>query len=314
MAKNDYVYAVARIRVLEKGLLTDSFIEQLVNTPDVAGVQRLLSERGWEENLSLEEEKIRKTMNDLGADPEAFEILSLPDSYHNLKAGIKDAAASEVHHDAYYEGVSPSKEEIKKILDDKTWERLPSHMQQAAQEIYEVFIHTLDGQMCDIMTDKACMDAIIKMGEASKEEVIRDYAESSVASSDIKIAARCCLTGKSVDFIKKALASCKTLDVNRLADAAAEGMESLMAYLSLTSYKEAAEALKNSFSEFEIWCDDVMVDTLKPQKTNPFSIGPLFAYMIGRKNEIKTVRIILTGKENGLSNEAIRERVRQMYG
>ena len=72
--------------------------------------------------------------------------------------------------------------------------------------------------------------------------------------------------------------------------------------------------MKNSFSEFEIWCDNVMVDTLRPQKTNPFSIGPLFAYMIGRKNEIKTVRIILTGKENGLSNEAIRERVRQMYG
>ena len=47
MAKNDYVYAVARIRVLEKGLLTDSFIEQLVNTPDAAGVKRLLAE-GWQ--------------------------------------------------------------------------------------------------------------------------------------------------------------------------------------------------------------------------------------------------------------------------
>ena len=34
MAKKDYVYAVARIRVLEKGLLSDAFIEQLITATD----------------------------------------------------------------------------------------------------------------------------------------------------------------------------------------------------------------------------------------------------------------------------------------
>ena len=41
--------------------------------------------------------------------------------------------------------------------------------------------------------------------------------------------------------------------------------------------------------------------------------GPLVAYVLGRLNEITTVRIILSGKLNGLPDSAIRERVREMY-
>ena len=314
MARNDYVYAVARIRVLEKSLLSDSFIEQLVNTADVAAIKRLLTEKGWEEDLSLEEEKIRETVSSLGASPDTFDILNLPESYHNLKAGIKDAASERRHTGAYYEGVEPSADRIEKILDEKNWAALPEHMRKAAEETYEVFLHTLDGQLCDVMIDKACLEAVRSLGKASKEEVIRDYAETTVAVSDIKIAARCALTKKPKDFVKRAIAPCDTLDTDRLINAACESPEKLMEYLALTPYKEAGEALGASFSEFERWCDNAMIGAMKPQKVNPFSVGPLFAYVIGRRNEIKTVRIILTGKENGLSNEAIRERVRQMYG
>ena len=37
------------------------------------------------------------------------------------------------------------------------------------------------------------------------------------------------------------------------------------------------------------------------------------AYVIARENEIKTVRIILTGRQNDLPDDAIRERIREMY-
>ena len=56
-----------------------------------------------------------------------------------------------------------------------------------------------------------------------------------------------------------------------------------------------------------------IIRAMKPQKYNAFTLGPIFAYVIARQNEIKTVRIVLTGKQNDLSEEAIRERVREMY-
>ena len=87
----------------------------------------------------------------------------------------------------------------------------------------------------------------------------------------------------------------------------------IIEYLSENGYPEGAQALKESSSAFERWCDNRIIQTIKPQKTNPFSIGPLVAYVIARENEIKTVRIILTCKQNGLSDDSIRERVREMY-
>ena len=90
-------------------------------------------------------------------------------------------------------------------------------------------------------------------------------------------------------------------------------MDAICEYLAGTSYAGGADALKESPSAFERWCDNRMIETIKPQKYNSFSVGPLVAYELARENEIKTVRIILTGKQNGFSDEAIRERVREMY-
>jgi V/A-type H+-transporting ATPase subunit C len=90
-------------------------------------------------------------------------------------------------------------------------------------------------------------------------------------------------------------------------------MEAIISFLEGTDYAGGAEALKESASAFERWCDNRMMETIRPQKYNAFSIGPIVAYVLARENEIKTVRIILSGKLNGLSDASIRERVREMY-
>ena len=46
MAKNDYAYAVARIRVRELSLLSSSFLEQLVSAADYETCLKLLREKG----------------------------------------------------------------------------------------------------------------------------------------------------------------------------------------------------------------------------------------------------------------------------
>ena len=134
-----------------------------------------------------------------------------------------------------------------------------------------------------------------------------------MASADIRIAARCQKTGKSESFIRRALAPCAALSVEELARAAAAGEQELTAYLKSTAYAGAADALGVSQSEFDRWCDNQVIEAMKPQKYNPFSVGPLVAYALARENEIKTVRIILSGKRTGMPEASIRERVREMY-
>ena len=92
-------------------------------------------------------------------------------------------------------------------------------------------------------------------------------------------------------------------------------------FISIVSRKEdrkrngrkRPERIRLRILAFERWCDNRIIEAIRPQKYNSFTIGPLVAYVLARQNEIKTVRIILTGKLNHLPDDAIRERVREMY-
>lgn len=199
------------------------------------------------------------------------------------------------------------------IIRSKEFSRLPEYMASAAKEAYETLLHTGDGQLCDVIVDKAALEAVYHAGERATDSIIRDYAESMVAIADIKIAVRSQKTAKTIEFMKRAMAPCKSLNVERLAKAACSSMEAIVDYLAGTVYAEGAAAIAESSSAFERWCDNRMMRTMQPQKYESFSVGPLVAYLLARENEIKTVRIILSGKQNGFSEEAIRERVREMY-
>lgn len=317
-----YTYAVARIRALEVSLLSDSVIEQLLACSTYEQCLQFLTEKGWgdtqgsqnaEEMLKREEEKIWEVLSELSVPMDVFHVLFYPKLFHNLKAAIKQICTEKEVPNVFYEDVSISGEEMMDIIQKKEYEKLPKQMQKAAREAYEALLHTRDGQLCDVIIDRATLDAIYEAGQESKEEIIRNYAESTVAIADIKIAVRAQKTGKSLEFMRRSMAECKDLNVEALSMAALNSVDAICEYLSGTPYAEGAEALKESPSAFERWCDNRMIETIRPQKYDSFSVGPLVAYEIARENEIKTVRIILTGKQNGFSDEAIRERVREMY-
>ena len=322
MNDNDFIFAVARIRAKEKSLLTDADVAQMTAMKDEQSVLAFLKDKGWgdssrtenaEELLAAEEQKTRELAHELGIEESVFEILSYPVVYHNLKAGIKELCTEEQNPQAFFPDRKLGREQILRILKDKDYTALPVHMRDAAKRAYETLLLTRDGQQSDVIVDRACLDAMEDVAKHSKYGVLRDYEESMVAVTDIRIAARAAKTGKSAAFLKEAIAPCKTLDTEGLKAAAAAGTDELLNFLTARGYGEAAEALKVSLSSFERWCDNRLIDSLRAQKRNPFSVGPVVAFYLARQNEIKTARIILTAKANGFSDEEIRERVRSMY-
>ena len=322
MAGWDYAYAVARVRAMETGLLSDADIEQMTGMESVDQVLAFLKERGWgsatEEQdatqiLDDEAAKVLAVVKELKVDEETLSIFSFPDAYHNLKTAIKSALTNATHPDAFVDNTILSPENAEKAVRDKDFASLPDHMRLAADEAYNALLHTRDGQLCDCILDRAQLDATLREGKKADEVIIRDYAEMTVALADIRIAARAANTGKSIEFLTRALAPCDSLGVANLARAAASGPDAVRDYLHGTMYSEAADALEESMSAFERWCDNRLMKTIKPQKYVAYTAGPIVAYYIARQSEIRMARIILTAKENKLPEEAIRERMREMY-
>ena len=322
MSETNYTYAVASIRVMELSLFSAATLEQLLACKTEAQCLQFLQEKGWGDAdtplnadaiLGREREKTWEAVSSLQVDLSALDVLSLPNLYHNLKAAIKELCTEQHTPGIFFSDCAISGEEMMRMLRDKDYESFPAPMREAAKEAYETLLQTRDGQLCDILVDRAALEAIARAGREAKDGIIRDYAERTVAVADIKIAARSAATGKSAEFMLRAMAPCETLSVETLARAAASGMTGLTDYLRDTVYEGAVDALKESPSAFERWCDNQIIETIRPQLYNPFTIGPVFAYVLARENEIKTVRIILSGKRNGLPEASIRERVREMY-
>ena len=317
----EYAYAVAHVRALESNLLSGADIEQMTALKDDGQVLAYLKERGWgddsgdsaEDILSAERKKTWALMRDLKVDPKVFEIFSYPALYHNLKAAVKASCITDKHPGVFYDDNEYGEERMMRILQDKDYGALPDHMQAAAEEAYSTLLHTRDGQLCDIIIDRAQLVATEEAGLASKEQIIRDYAQRFVAVSDIKIAARAALTGKSREFLTRALAPSSGISIENLMNAASSGLPAVIEYLRETSYAGAAAALEDSPSAFERWCDDQIIEAIRPQKYVACTAGPVIAYLLARENEIKMARIILTAKANDLPDEAIRERTRKMY-
>lgn len=319
----NYTFAVARIRVLEKGLLTDADIAQMATMKDDEAVVSFLTDRGWgDENsgkdaskvLSAESVKLDRLIRSLGVSDDIMNILSIPQVYHNLKTAVKDIATAGDSFSVYYDIPGAEAKTYLDILRDKRWKDLPENMRIPAETALDAMLKNHDGQLSDVIIDRACLDEMAAVAKKTKYKILRNYLQKRVLVTDVKIAVRGARTGKSFDFIKKALSPVKGIDTDNLARAASESDEALINYLSEHSMGEGADALKVSITEFEKWCDDSITESLRPEKMNPFTIGPIVAYYLGRTNEIKAVRVLITAKKNGFPEEAVKERARRMYG
>lgn len=321
MADKLYTYAVARIRSKELTLLTKSFFDQLLASKTYEDCMRLLKDKGWgsqgeetvEELLQTERRKTWDLISELVEDMSVFDTLLYENDFHNLKAAIKQVYINKELGNIYISHGTIDPKTIQQAVIERDFSLLPEHMRQCGEEAYDVQLHTGDSQLCDIIIDRAALETIYKKAEESKNDLLAKYAQLKVAVANINIAIRSYKTGKSKEFLEKALVECDTLSKESLIEAVLDGEDAIYNYLLTTVYQDAVQAIKKSPSSFEKWCDNLIIEHIKPQKYNPFTLSPLAAYILARENEIKSVRIVLSGKQNELSEESVRERLREMY-
>ena len=282
----DYIYAVTRVHARETGLLGKNDLERLLACPDEKACLQVLQDKGWgtgepsptaEGLLAAEEAKTWDFLQEVAKDPAPLAPLLVPIDGNNLKAAIKCAATGTQPQGVFLPGGQWEPDSLLEMAKARDFSPLPQAFAQAA------------------------------------EEASRAMLQTGVATADIQTAARACKAGKNREFLELALAPCDSLDVAALAQAAGQGMEPLLEYLESTPYSQGAQALRESFSAFEKWRDDQAMELVKGEKAEYESAGPLFAYAVARRREADTVRVILSGKRNGLEDGRIRERLRETY-
>ncbi|MDO5015194.1 MAG: V-type ATPase subunit [Clostridia bacterium] len=322
MNQYDYTYAVARIKANELSLLGENDIEQLISGGDYDFSLRKLMESGFgeinagEDYSAMLKRYAKKTwdfLNEVMPYDNDLDFLIVKNDMHALKAALKSIVAQQDQSENYIFPTINSVEEIKDLVAKRKFDDLPEYMVQVAKQAYGVLTETGNGQVADAIIDKATLDIILTKAKETKVKLCRDVAEVFCATANIKNLYRCILTNKSEEYMRLSVSECDTLSKEDMIQAALGGKEAFLNALLETPYEDAKKYLETSFSSFEKWCDDLIMQQVKPEKANYFGMGPLIAYYIAKETELKTIRIILAAKKNDLSADVIRERVRSLY-
>lgn len=321
MKGTDYAYAVARIRANESKLLSSAMLDEVVAAASYDKAVDVLRARDWVRTddtdvsalIAAQSEALWVLMRESVTDKNALAVLTALNDFYNVKAALKSMLTG-VNPKPYY--VQPTLLDLDALTDAVSrhaFDKLEEPLATAAKQAYEAATRTESGQSADVIIDAATLRCLSKQARETDCELLGDILRFVCDSTNLKVALRCARTGKDLSFVESAVGPCHNIDRQSLCHAAVQGEAQLLQLLATGNYRAGAEALKQSTTAFEKWCDDSVIELCKGAKYEFFGFAPIAAYYFAKTTEIKTVRIVLSAKLAGVPNDIIRERVRDLY-
>ena len=161
----DYLFLSARIRSLERGLLTRARMERMLQAQTPAECVQVLAELGYppfdatsvaglNEALSQARAELFADLARFMPDPALLDVFKVKYDYHNLKTLVKGRGA-DVRHLLLDAGRVRTAELLTKYQQVGTWDFLPTPMRAAAEESARVLAETGDPQRSEFVLDRA---------------------------------------------------------------------------------------------------------------------------------------------------------------
>ena len=323
MANNQiYPYAVARIRMLERSLLTEKNYIQMAEarTPEEAlkilfeagyGSGNSLGVKEYEQALAQQLAKAYADVAELVSGQRFMDVFLLKNDYHNLKVLMKEDISGVDGSKYLVGGGTVDVEVMKAAFRMKAYNTLPANMAEAVAEAYSVYGKTMSGQMIDIVMDKAAFKDMKATADNSGNDFVKRYLEYLCDLTNLKSFLRIRNMKKTFEMFTLVFVPGGTLGLDSFKTAF--NAENLAAGFKGTYYEELCESMTKGFTAFEKKCDDYLMQFVKDAKYISLTLEPMVAYIYARESEVKTVRIILNSKVNNINPDVIKERLRDAY-
>lgn len=322
MLDTDYAYAVARVRAKELSLLTVADLQQIIAAENIKEAIRILADKGIsspETGIDLDsmiEAQLLETwrfIEESVPDITELKALIVENDFQNLKAALRNFFTDVKSNSKSFLPCLIAPETVFEAVNMNRFELLPDFLRNAAQQAYDLALKTGSGRLIDIILDKAALETKIAFAGASGCQLISECAKLAIVYTNIKTAFRCLKMGKDADFIKRLLPYSEKMDNDKLVEAAVKSEAEFIDFVSSALSPVAADQLNFGAAQFEKWCDEQLIITMRVSRLNPFGLDAVAAYYLYKETEMKNLRIILTAKLNNISTELISASIRRGY-
>lgn len=321
----DFAFATGSVRVREARLLSTAQLQRLLEAPAIAETWQLLQDmayiRGdrepdqYERVLHEELIYIYKYLASVSYKPELTDWLAGRYDFHNLKVYLKAKLLSERPEESVIESIGlVTPKLIEQAVQTEVWEALPKPLAKAGAEAAAEYERSRSGQLVDVIVD-AHQYAYLQE-QTADHTFLRRVVAVWCDLANLKALLRAKLLGEDRAFASRLLlpeGELSRLGLLELFDTEIAGWADELRhtpYARLMGQTLAAWQERHSLALLERLSDEYLVQLLQTAKLAPYGVEPLVAYVLMKELEIKNVRIVLVCKLNGLSRDAIEERLR----
>ena len=329
--QTEYVYATARVRALENGLVGRDRIEALADAASVGEIFARLEEYGVtvvrdEQGTVLAEQTLLGMLEralgdvlDAAPVPAVFDFLRYPYDCNNIKAAIKcHLRGLDAHSMMFSLGTVPA-DTVANMPAKDDYTGLPEGMAKAASLALQAYRKTGNPRAIDLILDKACFADMLACAKNSGDPYPVQVVTVQIDLTNAMMCLRLLRMGGGEQgkmLLGDALLQGGEITESTLLAWYDSGEQAVIDGLARMGFGKLATALRESdgsAAAAERAVDDCRMELVRTAKSTLYGASVLCAYFYAQEYAVKNLRIIIAAKNAGLDPQTIRERIRTSY-
>lgn len=178
-------------------------------------------------------------------------------------------------------------------------------------------LEATDKRDIDFILDRTYFKTLRKLAEDLGRPGILEFVAERIDLYNISAFLQSFAIGTPEGYFQKAFSECGTEPLEEWeAFIDRENFQQIYGFSLWRKYKpvwEEAKSTEQLLTELDIYIDNYLIGKTKACKLMAFGLEPICAYFYNKFIEIKNIRILLAGKENGYRTQDIRRRMRIAY-
>ncbi|OJF89742.1 V-type ATPase subunit [Alkalibacterium sp. 20] len=320
------------IRIYENDLLTRAHFERMLTsdsfgeavnilreTPYRNDVDRIKEDKNYDSMFMNELHQTYNEMFEIVPNKELVELVGLRYAYHNLKVLFKEEVTDQdLDHLFIPIGRYPISE-LRQAVRLGESEVLPKAYVDSINEVKTDYEEYQNVQSVDIILDRRFFTHLRLLADETVETDIPALIERYIDYNNLSTLVRGMKQNRTRNFMLTVLSSSGSIPKVDLLNLMDEDLNSVAQFYKKTDYRQLIDKSVNadtgelSTIKVDYETDNAYMEKMREARLKSFGPMPVVAYLYAKEIEVTNLRLILSGKENGLSSDQIRERMRLNY-
>lgn len=327
ITSTDYLYLSAYLRAREANLLRRERLERMAAAPDADEAAKVLTECGYpdlegasdadlEAAFGARRASILSDIESLCPERALVDAARLRFDYHNAKVLVKGEAAGHSGEDLMSDCGRVPAEKLREAFDQDNWRSVPRELAQAIRDARNTLARTSNPQLTDMELDKAYYKELLSLTETLSSDFYTRYVRLNIDMSNLRSAVRCLRGHMDEGVLSAAVIEGGNIPAGPMVRRVyGDGITATFTGKALETAAALGEAAAagEPLTPFERACDNALTRFLDGAKYVSIGSEAVVAYLASIEGEIVAARMILQGKRGGVTNEALRERLRESY-